>query len=46
MNDSIRQQLIQLRPAMKPLAVLCALLALWLGWSGFAQFNDEARRSG
>jgi phosphomannomutase / phosphoglucomutase len=46
MNDSIRQQLIQLRPAMKPLSVLCALLALWLGWSGFAQFNDEARRSG
>jgi phosphomannomutase / phosphoglucomutase len=45
MNDSIRQQLIQIRPAMKPLAVLCALLALWLGWSGFSQFSDDARRS-
>lgn len=45
MNDSMRQQLIQLRPAMKPFAVLCALLALWLGWSGIAQFRDTARRS-
>jgi phosphomannomutase / phosphoglucomutase len=46
MNESIRQQLLQLRPAMKPLAVLCALLATWLGWSGFAQFSDDSRRSG
>ena len=45
MKDSIRQQLIQLRPAMRPLAVLCALLALWLGWSGVAQFRDGDRRS-
>ncbi len=45
MKDSLRQQLIQLRPAMKPLAVLCALLALWLGWSGVAQFRDNERRS-
>jgi len=45
MKDSIRQQLIQLRPAMKPLAILCALLALWLGWSGVAQFRDSDRRS-
>ena len=45
MKDSIHQQLVQLRPAMKPLAVLCALLALWLGWSGIAQFRDNARRS-
>ena len=45
MNDNIRQQLIQLRPAMKPLAVLCALLTLWLGWSGFSQFSDNSRRS-
>jgi phosphomannomutase / phosphoglucomutase len=45
MKDSIRQQLVQIRPAMKPLAVLCALLALWLGWSGIAQFRDNERRS-
>ena len=45
MKDSLRQQLVQLRPAMKPLAVLCALLALWLGWSGVAQFRDNERRS-
>ena len=45
MKDSIRQQLIQLRPAMKPLAILCGLLALWLGWSGIAQFRDSDRRS-
>jgi phosphomannomutase / phosphoglucomutase len=45
MKDSIRQQLIRLRPAMRPLAVLCALLALWLGWSGVAQFRDGDRRS-
>ena len=45
MKDSTRQQLVQLRPAMKPLAVLCTLLALWLGWSGIAQFRDNARRS-
>ena len=45
MKDSLRQQLIQLRPAMKPLAALCALLALWLGWSGVAQFRDNVRRS-
>jgi phosphomannomutase/phosphoglucomutase len=45
MKDSTRQQLIQIRPAMRPLAVLCALLALWLGWSGFAQFRDNERRS-
>ena len=45
MKDTTRQQLLQLRPAMKPLTVLCALLALWLGWSGIAQFRDNARRS-
>lgn len=45
MKYSIREQLVQIRPAMKPLAVLCALLALWLGWSGIAQFRDNARRS-
>ena len=45
MKDSIRQQLVQIRPAMKPLAVLCALLALWLGWSGIAQFRDNQRRN-
>ncbi len=45
MNDSIRQQLIQLRPAMRPLVILWALLALWLGWSGVAQFRDADRRS-
>jgi phosphomannomutase / phosphoglucomutase len=45
MNENIRQQLVQLRPAMKPLTILCALLALWLGWSGVAQFRDNARRS-
>ncbi len=44
MKDSLRQQLIQIRPAMKPAAVLCALLALWLGWSGVAQFRDNDRR--
>ncbi len=45
MKESLHQQFIQLRPAMKPLAVLCALLALWLGWSGVAQFRDNIRRS-
>ncbi len=45
MKDSLREQLIRIRPAMKPLAVLCALLALWLGWSGVAQFRDNSRRS-
>lgn len=45
MKDSTRLQLIQLRPAMKPLAILCVLLALWLGWSGVAQFRDNIRRS-
>jgi phosphomannomutase/phosphoglucomutase len=44
MKDSLRQQLIQIRPAMKPAAVLCALLAVWLGWSGVAQFRDNDRR--
>jgi phosphomannomutase/phosphoglucomutase len=44
MKDSLRQQLIQIRPAMKPAAVLCALLAVWLGWSGVAQLRDGARR--
>jgi phosphomannomutase / phosphoglucomutase len=45
MKESMHQQLVQLRPAMKPMAVLCALLALWLGWSGIAQFRDNIRRS-
>ncbi len=44
MKESFRQQLIQIRPAMKPAAILCALLALWLGWSGTAQLQDNARR--
>jgi phosphomannomutase/phosphoglucomutase len=44
MKDSLHQQLVQIRPAMKPAAALCALLALWLGWSGVAQFRDNARR--
>ncbi|MFZ5636219.1 MAG: phosphomannomutase/phosphoglucomutase [Pseudomonadota bacterium] len=44
MKESFRQQLIQIRPAMKPAGVLCALLALWLGWSGSAQLTDNARR--
>ena len=44
MKESFRQQLLQIRPAMKPAAVLCAILALWLGWSGVAQLRDNDRR--
>ncbi len=45
MKDSLRQQLLTLRPAMKPLAGLCLVLALWLTWTGIAQFMYESRRS-
>ncbi|WP_082578462.1 phosphomannomutase/phosphoglucomutase [Lysobacter sp. Root690] len=35
----------QLKPVLLPLAVLCALLALWLGWAGVQQHLDSSRRS-
>jgi phosphomannomutase / phosphoglucomutase len=43
MKDSLRQQLLPLRPGMKPLAGLCVVLALWFGWTGVAQFLYESR---
>jgi len=45
MKDSLRHQLLPLRPAMKPLAGLCLVLALWLTWMGIAQFIYESRRN-
>ena len=45
MKDSLRQQLLTLRPAMKPLAGLFLVLAVWLTWMGIAQFIYESRRS-
>ncbi len=45
MKDSLRQQLLTLRPAMKPLAGLFLVLALWLTWMGIAQFIYESRRA-
>lgn len=34
----------QLKPVLLPAAVLCALLALWLGWAGVQQHMDASRR--
>jgi phosphomannomutase/phosphoglucomutase len=35
----------QLRPFLPVLGLVCALLALWLGWSGFVQYRAEQRES-
>ncbi|MGO4775557.1 phosphomannomutase/phosphoglucomutase, partial [Lysobacter sp. 2RAB21] len=35
----------QLKPVMLPLALLCGVLALWLGWAGVQQHLDSSRRS-
>ena len=35
----------QLKPVMLPLALLCGVLALWLGWAGVQQHLDSSRRT-
>jgi phosphomannomutase/phosphoglucomutase len=44
MKDSTRQQIIQIRPALLPIAGLCLVLALVMGWSGLSQFMYDQRR--
>jgi len=39
-----RVALAHARPWMPVLAVVCALLALWLAWSGWRQMQDDSRR--
>jgi phosphomannomutase/phosphoglucomutase len=34
-----------LKPAMPIIATVCALLALWLAWSGWVQFQSERREA-
>ncbi|MGH8080261.1 MAG: hypothetical protein ACREP7_06775, partial [Lysobacter sp.] len=35
----------QLKPVMLPLAALCGVLALWMGWAGVQQHLDSSRRT-
>jgi phosphomannomutase/phosphoglucomutase len=44
MKDRTRQQIIQIRPALLPIAGLCLVLALVMGWSGLSQFIHDQRR--
>ncbi len=39
-----RVALAHARPWMPVIAVVCALLALWLAWSGWRQMQDDSRR--
>ena len=45
MKNSTRQMLAQGKQAWLPLAGLAALLAVWLGWSAYAQMRHEGRRA-
>ena len=44
MKDRTRQQILQIRPALLPIAGLCFVLALVMAWSGFSQFMHDQRR--
>ncbi len=44
MKDRTRQQILQIRPALLPIAALCLVLAVVMGWSGVAQFMHDQRR--
>ncbi|MBX3712412.1 MAG: phosphomannomutase/phosphoglucomutase [Lysobacter sp.] len=44
MKDRTRQQIVQIRPALLPIAGLCLVLALVMGWSGLSQFMYDQRR--
>ncbi|UHQ20584.1 phosphomannomutase/phosphoglucomutase [Lysobacter sp. KIS68-7] len=35
----------QLRPALPAIALVCALIAAWMAWSGFQQFRADTRRA-
>jgi phosphomannomutase/phosphoglucomutase len=39
----LRQSAAKLRPILPLLALVCALLALWLGWTGVQQWQDANR---
>lgn len=45
MKDRTRQQILQIRPALLPIAALCLVLAVVMGWSGVAQFMHDQRRA-
>lgn len=43
--SGLRRVLPQIRPYLSVVAVLLALLGLWLAWSGWQQMQDESRRA-
>ena len=44
MKDRTRQQILQIRPALLPIAGLCLVLAMVMAWSGLSQFMYDQRR--